>query len=115
MVSSLDEGGFRSALSAEPQPGTEFWVARGRYRGQPWNRSCSRPKRVFRPEDGCRSLVAVRRPRRASPGANVTVLTGDIELNDTVNGDEVTLNSSNIAGSNSYTVVKASGVSHGDP
>ncbi len=28
---SLDEGGFRSALGGA-QPGTEFWVARGRYR-----------------------------------------------------------------------------------
>ncbi|MDD4613461.1 MAG: right-handed parallel beta-helix repeat-containing protein [Synergistaceae bacterium] len=114
---SLDEGGFRSALDGA-QPGTEFWVARGRYR--PVTSLGTVPAVARSASFALKTGVALyggfagtetSRDQR-DPGANVTVLTGDIELNDTVNGDGVTLNLSNIAGSNSYTVVKASGVSH---
>ena len=46
------------------------------------------------------------------PEVNVTVLTGDLGLDDTVNGHGVTVTPSGINGSNSYSVVKAVNVSH---
>lgn len=114
---ALDEAGFRGAIDGAP-PGTEFWVARGRYRpvtslgGAPAaaRSAAFQLKTGVALYGGFAGTEASREQR--NPGANVTVLTGDIELNDTVNADGVTLKSSHIAGSNSYSVVKAVGVSH---
>lgn len=113
----LDEAGLRGALDSAAS-GTDFWVARGRYRpvtslgGVPAvARSAFFPLKTGVALYGGFAGTEGSREQR-NPVANVTVLTGDIELNDTVNADGVTLKSSHIAGSNSYSVVKAAGVSH---
>ena len=114
---ALDEAGFRGALDSAVS-GTEFWVARGRYR--PVSSLGGAPAVARSAAFNLKTGVALyggfagtesSRDQR-NPGVNVTVLTGDIELNDTVNTDGVTLKPSHIAGSNSYSVVKAAGVSH---
>ena len=114
---ALDEAGLRGALDSAVS-GTEFWVARGRYR--PVTGLGDAPAAARSAAFSLKTGVALfggfagtenSRDQR-NPGANVTVLTGDIELNDTVNADGVTLKPSHIAGSNSYSVVKAAGVSH---
>ena len=96
-------------LLSEAVPETEFWVARGRYRpdtGGRQDRSFNLPAGValYGGFSGFENSLEQR-----DPEVNVTVLTGDLGLNDTVNSDGVTERIENIAGLNSHLVLLCEG------
>ena len=108
---ALGESQFISAL-ASASSGTEFWVAEGRYRpAVTLQRSASFVLKTGVTLYGGFAGTETDRDQR-DPEVNVTVLTGDLGLDDTVNGHGVTVTPSGINGSNSYSVVKAVNVSH---
>lgn len=102
------EARFPVVLS-EARSGTELWIARGRYRPDTQGRqdqSFVLPPGValYGGFSGFENTVEQR-----DPEINVTVLTGDLGLDDAVNSHGVTEKVEDIAGLNSHTVVKCEG------
>ena len=95
-----------AALAAEPA-GTKFWVAKGIYKPSAASRSAAftvKPDMaVYGGFAGTETILGQR-----NPAANPTVLSGDIDSNDTgVNG--IDADTSKIVGNNSYHVVVLDG------
>jgi len=107
-ANACDAGRFPQLLS-EASPGTEIWIAEGRYRpGSP-----NHPYSAFILPPGV-SLYGGFAGNEVSaeqrdPLAHVSVLTGDLSLDDTVNSHGVTERIEDIVGQNSYTVIRCEG------
>lgn len=107
-ANACGEARFPVVLS-ETRAGAEFWIAKGRYRPDTQgrvDRSFVLPPGValYGGFSGFENSVEQRNPE-----VNVTVLTGDLGLDDTVNSHGVTEKSENIKGDNSLTVMKCTG------
>ena len=107
-ANACGEARFPGVLS-EARAGTEFWIAKGRYRPDTQgrvDRSFVLPPRValYGGFSGFENSVEQRNPE-----INVTVLTGDLGLDDTVDSHGVTEKVENIKGENSLTVLKCIG------
>ena len=104
---ALDEAGFRNRLVSAGD-GDVFWVAKGVYRPatNTFDSYIS-----FELKDGVELYGGFAGGERTlaerDVKANITVLTGDIKRDDRRNGDGVTLSVSDINGSNSHCVVRA--------
>lgn len=112
-ANACGEAEFKTALDNAPA-GSEIWVAKGTYRpslpgaGVPANREAS-----FALKSGVTLyggfVGGETNTRQRDFRKNVTVLTGDLAGDDTVNGDGVTETAAGIKGQNSYTVVSSFG------
>ena len=109
-ATAFSEVEFPNALSAAA-PGTEFWVAKGRYRPSTTDNTTDKEK--FFPlkpgvalYGGFAGTETARDQRNWK--TNVTVLTGDLAFNDEVD-DGITRVSSDIKGTNSLNVLNAEG------
>ena len=112
------EAEFKAALDAAPF-GSEFWVAAGKYRPLPSSTPPAGTVPVPEREvsfalksgvtlyGGFLGSETLRRQRNFTE--NVTVLTGDLDLDDVVDDDGVTETAEDIRGENSYTVVTSTG------
>jgi predicted outer membrane repeat protein len=84
---------------------TEIWVAKGVYKpALPGNQTVSFSIRSGVAVYGGFAGNEIQRSQR-SPEANLTVLSGDIDNNDSVDADGIDVDATHIAGSNSYHVV----------
>ena len=107
-TNACDAGRFPQLLSGAT-PGTEIWIAEGRYRPGSPNRPYSAfilPPGVSLYGGFAGNEVSV---EQRDPLAHVSVLTGDLSLDDTVNSHGVTERVEDIVGQNSYTVIRCEG------
>jgi len=107
-ANACGEARFPVVLS-ETRAGAEFWIAKGRYRPDTQgrvDRSFVLPPGValYGGFSGFENSVEQRNPE-----VNLTVLTGDLALDDAVNSHGVTEKAENIKGDNSLTVLKCTG------
>lgn len=104
-ANAFSEAEFRNALMAAPA-GSEFWVAKGRYRPSTTDKTKFFPMKLGVGMYGGFAGTETARDQR-NWKTNVTVLTGDLSLNDTVDTDGITRVSSHIAVPNSVNVIRA--------
>ena len=107
-TNAFSEAEFYDKLLSAPV-GTEFWVAKGRYRPSTTGiRSVTFPiKPGVAVYGGFAGMETARDQRNWK--TNITVLTGDLDSDDFVNADGITLRSLSIQGDNSLHVVNISG------
>ena len=107
-TNAFSEAEFYDKLLSAPE-GTEFWVAKGRYRPSTTGiRSVTFPIKPGVAVYGGFAGTETARDQR-NWKTNITVLTGDLDFDDFVNADGITLRSSSIQGDNSLHVVNISG------
>ena len=102
---AFSEAEFSNALLAAA-PGTEFWVAKGRYRPSTTDKTKFFPLNPGVEVYGGFAGAETARGQR-NWKTNITVLTGDLAFDDFVNADGITLQSSSIQGTNSVNVMNA--------